>query len=75
MAKIEERRRYAVYIRDCWEDMKSIPSSDADLVEMERLVENNPIQLESSDTVEKALNSCSIESGVDFNDVMKIVNL
>ncbi len=74
-AKIEERRRYAVYIRDCWEDMKSIPSSDADLEEMERLVENNPIQLESSDTVEKALNSCSIESGVDFNDVIKIVNL
>lgn len=73
-AKIEERRRYAEYIRDCWEDVKSIPSSDADLEEMERLVEDNPIKLEQSDTVEKALSSCSIESGVEFNEVMKIVN-
>ena len=71
--RTEERRRHAEYIRDCWKDMKSLPSNDEDIEEIEELVEKNPIRLEQTDTIEKLVNSSSIESEVELNDIIKIV--
>ena len=73
--RTEERRRHAEYIRDCWEDMKSFSSNDEDIEEIEKLVEKNPIRLEQTDTIEKVVISSSIESGVELNELMKIINL
>lgn len=73
-ARLEEKRRYTEYIIACWEDMQSIPSYDDEIEEMERLVENIPISLDQSDTIESCLSTCSIESEVELSEIMKFVN-
>lgn len=72
--RLEEKRRHAEYIKACWDEVQSMPSPDDDVEELERLVENNPVLLDVSDTVENRLNACGIESEVALDEIMKFIN-